>query len=85
MEAKIKALSELVPGERGIITEVTDPEKVTKLMEMGCLPSEELRLDHIAPMGDPIAITLSGYKLSLRKRDAKHILVRLIQELQEKA
>ena len=85
MEARIKALSELVPGERGIITEVTDPEKVTKLMEMGCLPGEELRLDHIAPMGDPIAITLSGYKLSLRKRDAKHILVRLIQELQEKA
>lgn len=85
MNPQIKALSELLPGERGIITEVNHPEKVTKLMEMGCLPGEELRLDHIAPMGDPIAITLSGYKLSLRKRDAKHIMVRLIQELQEKA
>jgi len=85
MEAKVKALSELIPGERGVITEVNHPEKVTKLMEMGCLPGEELRLDHIAPMGDPIAITLTGYKLSLRKRDAKHIMVRLIQELQEKA
>ena len=84
MEAKIKALSELVPGERGIITEVNHPEKVTKLMEMGCLPGEELRLDHIAPFGDPIAITLSGYKLSLRKRDAKYIMVRLLPELQEK-
>lgn len=84
MEENLKALSELLPGERGVIAEVNQPEKVTKLMEMGCLPGEEVRLDHIAPLGDPIAITLSGYKLSLRKRDAKHILVRLLPELQEK-
>lgn len=84
MEAKVKALSELIPGERGVITEVNHPEKVTKLLEMGCIPGEELRLDHVAPLGDPIAITLSGYKLSLRKRDAKHIMVRILPELQTK-
>lgn len=77
MERSIKALSELLLGESGIITEVRNPEKVTKLMEMGCLPGETLRLDHIAPFGDPIAVTLSGYKLSLRKRDAKYIMVQV--------
>lgn len=77
MERSIKALSELLLGESGIITEVRSPEKVTKLMEMGCLPGETLRLDHIAPFGDPIAVTLSGYKLSLRKRDAKYIMVQV--------
>ncbi len=82
MEEDIKALSELGLGQTGIITEVISPEKVTKLMEMGCLPGETLRLDHIAPLGDPIAVTLSGYKLSLRKRDAKYIMVK-VDELQK--
>jgi ferrous iron transport protein A len=44
-------------------------------MEMGCLPGEEVRVDRIAPLGDPIAIRVSGYQLSLRKREASTIIL----------
>lgn len=46
-----------------------------KLLEMGCTPGETVTLDRIAPMGDPIAISVSGYLLSLRKEEASTILV----------
>ena len=44
-------------------------------MEMGCLPGEEVRIERIAPLGDPIAINVAGYQLSLRKREAYTIVL----------
>jgi len=46
-----------------------------KLMEMGCLPGEEITVSRIAPLGDPIAINVSGYQLSLRKFEASTIIL----------
>jgi ferrous iron transport protein A len=66
-------LSQLKIGAIGIIKEFTDLEMSVKLMEMGCLPGETIRVDRIAPFGDPIAISVSGYQLSLRKREASTI------------
>ncbi|MEP6613572.1 MAG: FeoA domain-containing protein, partial [Mucilaginibacter sp.] len=54
-------LSELVPGEIGIVKEFTDLEMSVKLMEMGCLPGESVTVSRVAPLGDPIAINVSGY------------------------
>ena len=71
-------LSELEIGECGIISSFTDQDMSIKLMEMGCLPGEEVRLEQVAPLGDPIAITVSGYKLSLRKTEAATILLKSI-------
>ena len=68
-------LSDLNVGETGIVKEFTDLKMSVKLMEMGCLPGEEVRVDHIAPMGDPIAIKVSGYQLSLRKQEASTIIL----------
>ena len=68
-------LSELVPGEIGIVKEFTDLEMSVKLMEMGCLPGEPISVSRIAPMGDPIAINVSGYQLSLRKFEASTIIL----------
>lgn len=69
-------LSQLEPGQSGIIKEFTDLEMSIKLMEMGCLPGESIVVERIAPLGDPIAITVSGYQLSLRKREASTIIMR---------
>ncbi|WP_295799774.1 ferrous iron transport protein A [Mucilaginibacter sp.] len=68
-------LSELVPGEIGIVKEFTDLEMSVKLMEMGCLPGESITVSRVAPLGDPIAINVSGYQLSLRKFEASTIIL----------
>ena len=68
-------LSQLLPGEIGIVKEFTDLEMSVKLMEMGCLPGEEISVSRIAPLGDPIAVNVSGYQLSLRKFEASTIIL----------
>jgi len=68
-------LSQLKPGGKGIVKEFTDLEMSVKLMEMGCLPGEEITVERIAPLGDPIAINVAGYQLSLRKREASTIIL----------
>jgi Fe2+ transport system protein FeoA len=44
-------------------------------MEMGCVPGEKVRVDIVAPLGDPISIVVAGYQLSLRLNEAEHIFV----------
>ncbi len=68
-------LSQLKVGSTGIVKEFTDLEMSVKLMEMGCLPGEEIRVERIAPLGDPIAVNVAGYQLSLRKREASTIIL----------
>jgi ferrous iron transport protein A len=71
-------LSELKPGQRGIIKKFTNTETYLKLMEMGCVPGENIYLEQIAPFGDPISVKVSGYLLSLRINEAEDIEVDLI-------
>jgi ferrous iron transport protein A len=66
-------LSQLEIGQQGIIKEFTDLEMSVKLMEMGCLPGEMVKVERVAPFGDPIAVSVSGYQLSLRKKEASTI------------
>ena len=74
----LKKLSQLKIGQSAIIDSFTDKEMSLKLLEMGCTPGEMVTLDRIAPMGDPIAIQVSGYLLSLRKEEASTVLVSMI-------
>ncbi len=73
----IVRLSELKPGQEGIITEFNKNDIFLKLMEMGCVPGEKILLEQIAPLGDPISVNVSGYHLSLRLNEAEHILVEI--------
>lgn len=73
-----KKLSELRPGQSAIIKEIISDETFLKLMEMGCLPGEKVVLEQIAPLGDPISISISSYTLSLRLNEAEEIIVELI-------
>ena len=45
---------------------------------MGCFPGEKVSVDKIAPLGDPVSVTISGYTLSLRLNEAEHIIVDII-------
>jgi ferrous iron transport protein A len=71
----IKRLTELQPGQTGIIQSFEETELTIKLMEMGCVPGEYVKIDKIAPLGDPISIQVAGYHLSLRLNEAEHIIV----------
>ena len=71
-------LSELKPGQRAIIKSFTNAETYLKLMEMGCVPGEDILLEQIAPFGDPISVKVSGYSLSLRLNEAEDIEVEII-------
>ncbi len=71
----LKRLSEIKIGKKGIIRSFEDDEVFIKLMEMGCVPGEIVRVEQIAPLGDPISISVAGYNLSLRLNEAAHIFV----------
>lgn len=73
----IVRLSELKPGQEGIIKEFRSNEISLKLMEMGCVPGEKILLEQVAPLGDPISISVSGYHLSLRLNEAECIMIEL--------
>lgn len=70
-----KKLSDLEPGESGIIHAFEKDDIYLKLMEMGCVPGEEVTVEAIAPLGDPISVKVSGYLLSMRKEEAAMIWV----------
>ncbi|MFT4204558.1 MAG: FeoA family protein [Chitinophagaceae bacterium] len=71
----MKKLSELRLGDKAIIKEFVNDEIFIKLMEMGCIPGELVKVEQIAPLGDPISIIVVGYHLSLRISEAENILV----------
>lgn len=72
-------LAKLAPGTRGRITHIgaIGPLK-RRLMDMGVLVGETVTVEKIAPLGDPIEITVKAYKLSLRKREAEGIAVEVV-------
>jgi ferrous iron transport protein A len=75
---EICLLSDLKRGQEALIDSFTDYELSLKLLEMGCIPGEKITVTRIAPLGDPIAIWVSGYQLSMRKDEAATIRVRLL-------
>ncbi len=70
-----KRLSEVKVGKSAVISSFENDDLFLKLMEMGCLPGETVKIDQVAPLGDPISITVAGYHLSLRVDEAELIWV----------
>jgi ferrous iron transport protein A len=70
----------LKPGEAGKITAIgaIGPSK-RRLMDMGVLVGEKVKVEKIAPLGDPIEVTIKNYNLSLRKKEAEGIEVELVK------
>ncbi|ADE55831.1 FeoA family protein [Coraliomargarita akajimensis] len=55
-----------------------DNDCIARLMTLGLLPEQEIRLVHEAPLGDPIAIEFNGCQMSLRLADAAGIEVEAV-------
>ncbi len=75
--ANIIRLSELSKGQKALIERHEESDFQLTLMEMGCVPGERIWIEMVAPMGDPIAIQIAGYYLSIRKKDAENIWVNI--------
>ncbi len=69
-------LAKLKPGEKGTIVSIgaIGPLK-RRLMDMGVLVGEEVKVEKMAPLGDPMEVSIKGYRLSLRKKEAEGIAV----------
>jgi ferrous iron transport protein A len=71
----MKRLSEIAAGTVARILSFENNDLFLKLMEMGCVPGELVKVEQIAPLGDPISIIVAGYNLSLRLNEADNIFV----------
>jgi len=68
-------LSNLKPGEQGRILKLDSsigPIR-RRLMDMGVIVGETIKVKKVAPLGDPIEVTIKSYSLTLRKNEAKGI------------
>ena len=70
-------LDELPRGKTATITTVLGKKDSLRrhLLEMGLIPGTDVTLVKTAPLGDPLELKVRGYELTLRKADAKNIVI----------
>jgi ferrous iron transport protein A len=71
-------VANLKRGQRGIIKEFSAEMVPLKLLEMGCLPGNEVELVQTAPFQDPMYLNINGSHLAIRKETALLIEIELI-------
>ena len=73
-------LASLQPGQSAKITRVKGSGPVSRRMaDMGLVPGREVQLIRLAPLGDPLDLSLMGYRLSLRRDEALQVDVELLE------
>ena len=71
-------LNDFKVGGEGVITAVNGGGELRlRLLDMGLIPGTAVKVIKIAPLGDPIEITLRGYELTIRREHAKEIDIRI--------
>lgn len=71
-----KKLNEFAVGEKGIVSRIEGEGKIRRrLFDMGVTPGAEIYLRKLAPLGDPVEVTLRGYELTLRKSEAACVVM----------
>jgi ferrous iron transport protein A len=73
-------LAHLKRGEKAIIIDVSSIYIPLKLLEMGCLPGNEVELVQVAPFSDPMYLNINGTHLAIRKETAIHIIIEITNE-----
>ena len=72
----MKTLKDAKVGETVKATKLTGEGPVKRsIMDMGITKGVEIYVRKVAPLGDPVEVTVRGYELSLRKADAEMIQV----------
>lgn len=76
----VLTIADLKKGERAIIKDISSDHIPLKLLEMGCLPGNEVELVQVAPFADPMYLNINGSHLAIRKETASLILIEAIHE-----
>ena len=64
-------------GSTVVVTKIEgDSAYKRRIMDMGITKGSELYIRKVAPLGDPVEITVRGYELSVRKNDAQCVEVK---------
>lgn len=72
----MKTLREAKPGETVTVTKLNGAGAIKRrIMDMGLTKGVTVYVRKVAPLGDPVEITIRGYELSLRKEDAQMVEV----------
>ncbi len=72
----MEQLTALIPMQRATVSAVHGGAILRKrLLDMGLVPGAEIRVVRVAPLGDPVEYMVKGYRLSLRRSEAAHVLV----------
>lgn len=70
-------IDDLKIGQSGIIGAVGgEGDLRLRFLDMGLIPGTKVVLQKVAPMGDPIQIRIRGYELTIRREDARKILLK---------
>jgi ferrous iron transport protein A len=78
----MQTLKETKPGATVRVVKIGGEGPVKRrIMEMGITKGAEVFVRKVAPLGDPVEVTVRGYELSLRKEDAQSIEVEPFSEL----
>lgn len=71
-----KTLDLFAVGNSGIVKSVSGEGQIKRrLFDMGITPGAEIYMRKAAPLGDPIEVTVRGYELTLRKAEAKCVVM----------
>lgn len=69
-------LTLLQPGQSGVISRVNGNGALRRrFIEMGIVKGETILMERVAPLGDPVAYLVKGYRLALRREEAAQIEV----------
>ena len=72
----MKTLKDMRPGETATVARLLGEGPVKRrIMDMGITRGTEIFVRKVAPLGDPMEVTVRGYELSLRKADTEMIEV----------
>ncbi|MCK4552045.1 MAG: ferrous iron transport protein A [Tenericutes bacterium] len=73
-------LKEILPGEYCIVKQVYANNLRKRIIDMGLISGTKIFVKKTAPLGDPMEIIVRGYSLTLRKSEARTIIVDRIEE-----
>ena len=74
MEIEMKTLRDAKIGETVKVTKINGEGAIKRrIMDMGITRGIEINVRKVAPLGDPVEVTVRGYELSIRKADAAMI------------